>query len=207
MSPFIKKLESLNERAKIEAWAQGLSVDDAVELIYTIALDPDPYKDKIEPLLAGLPVLAFLAMISLGDKELLTFFKPYMGLELFQDLKAKRWEKIDERVQEENALGSPSEDWIVPPDEDLTLAELKKDPDYLRLRKDLTHGTHHLKKIAKFIHFNEHHDFDWVNFITPLVGHDALEDAEEMAKRLKSAIEKSSYFMRNLQFLFRLTDT
>lgn len=84
MSPFTKKLETLNHRAEIEAWVSSLSVDDSVELVYTIALDPAPYKDKIEPVLAGLPVLAFLAMLSIGDKKLLNFFKPYIGLELFQ---------------------------------------------------------------------------------------------------------------------------
>lgn len=128
-------------------------------------------------------------------------------LRTFHELKAKRWEKIDDRVQEENTLGSPSEDWIVPPDEDLTLIELKKDPDYIRLRKDLTHGVHQLKKIAKFIHFDVHHDFDWVNFMTPLVGNDALEDAEAMAERLKSAIRLAPYFARNVQYLFRLSDS
>lgn len=129
------------------------------------------------------------------------------ALRAFHELKSKRWEKIDDRVQEENTLGSPSEDWIVPPDEDLTLAELKKDPDYIRLRKELTHGVHQMKKIAKFIHFDVHHDFDWVNFMTPLVGNDALEDAEAMAERLKTAIRQAPYFARNLQYLFRLSDS
>lgn len=129
------------------------------------------------------------------------------ALREFHELKEKRWEKIDDRVQEENTLGSPSEDWIVPPDEDLTLEQLKKDPDYNRLRKDLTHGIHHLKKIAKFIHFDMHHDFDWVNFMTPLVGNDALEDAEHTAERLKTAIGHAPYFARNVQYLFRLSDS
>lgn len=84
MSPLLKKLESFSGRAEIEAWVSSLSVDDSVELVYTIALDPSPFKDKVEPILAGLPVLAFLAMISIGEKKLLKFFKPYMGLELFQ---------------------------------------------------------------------------------------------------------------------------
>lgn len=84
MHQLTKKLESLNHRAEIESWVSTLSVDDAVELVYSIALDPVPYKDKIEPVLAGLPVLAFLAMLSIGDKKLLNFFKPYIGLELFQ---------------------------------------------------------------------------------------------------------------------------
>lgn len=84
MSPLTKKLETLNHRSEIEAWVSTLSVDDSVELVYSIALDPALYKDKVEPILAGLPVLAFLAMLSIGDKKLLNFFKPYIGLELFQ---------------------------------------------------------------------------------------------------------------------------
>jgi hypothetical protein len=84
VSQLLKKLDALSGRAEIEAWVSTLSVDDSVELVYTIALDPAPYKDKVEPILAGLPVLAFLAMLSIGEKKLLNFFKPYMALELFQ---------------------------------------------------------------------------------------------------------------------------
>lgn len=127
-------------------------------------------------------------------------------IEEFQRLKLERWEKIDEKVQEDIIPGSPSEDWIVPPDEDLTLTQLKKDGDYLRLRKELTQGVHHLKKIAKFIHYNVHHDLDWVNFVTPLVGNDALEDAQKMAHQLKNGVKEAPYFLRNVQYLLRLSD-
>lgn len=121
-------------------------------------------------------------------------------------LKEERWEKIDDKVQMDNRLGSPSEDWIVPPDENQTLEELKKDPDYLRLRGELTRDIQHLKKIASFVHFNTHHDFDWVNFITPLVGNDALEDALKLADKLLHKCNTAGYVILNLKQLVRLTD-
>ncbi len=128
------------------------------------------------------------------------------SLSEFLALKGERWERVDEEVQRSIRPGSPSEDWIVPPDEELTLNTLKKDHDYMRLRSSISHAIPHLKKIASFIHIDLHHDFDWINFVTPLVGSDALEDALKAGKRLEHACREARYFPLNLRYLFRLTE-
>lgn len=128
------------------------------------------------------------------------------SLERFQQLKTEKWEMIDQKVQMSITPGSPSEDWIVPPDEDLTLKELKKDPEYMNLRNSLTTSPCHLKKIAAFVHFNTHHDFEEVHFVSPLLGKDVIDDAKQMARELRHKCAISPYFLRNLKELFRLSD-
>jgi hypothetical protein len=119
-------------------------------------------------------------------------------LETFKSLREVRWEQIDERVQEQNAPGTPAEDWIIPPDEDETLRSLQKDQDYVRLRQSIEKAVLSIKEIAVFLRFNVHHDFDWLNFTNPLLGHEALEDALEMARELKQECQNKWYFFENL---------
>ena len=120
-------------------------------------------------------------------------------LEKFKLLKEAKWERIDEEVQKSIVPGTPSEDWIIPPDENETLAYLNQDPEYLSLKKKLLKAVPELKKIAQFLQFNTHHDFDWVCFKSnPLMGNDALEDALVISKRLAEACKKKNYLLRNL---------
>lgn len=116
----------------------------------------------------------------------------------FKNLKEVRWERIDEAVQMANQPASPQEDWIIPPDENKTLKELENDPDYLRLRKRIESGIVKLNEIAKFLSFNDHHEFDWISFITPLMGNEALEDGIKVSIRLKDITEKKNYVLQNL---------
>lgn len=121
----------------------------------------------------------------------------------FKSLKEVRWERIDEEVQRANKPATPDEDWIIPPDEGETLQVLEKDSDYVRLKEQLSRAVPELKKIARFLHFDQHHDFDWLTFTTPLVGNDALEDALSMAKNLLKACEKKNYALGNIMEFFR----
>jgi len=120
-------------------------------------------------------------------------------LKEFQRLKFDRWEKIDEEVQMSIVPGTPSEDWIIPPDEDNTRKILEKDRDYVKLRKALSDRLPEIKKCAKFLHFDAHHDFDWVTFTTPLIGNAALEDAISDAEELRACCEKRIYIWKNVQ--------
>lgn len=121
------------------------------------------------------------------------------NLEAFKHLKDLKWEKVDEQVQKSILPGSPSEDWIIPPDENETLSLLMQDSEYESLRHNLTKAIPQLKEIARFLQFNEHHDFDWLTFkTTPLMGNDALEDGLVMARRLLMACKKENYIWKNL---------
>lgn len=120
----------------------------------------------------------------------------------FQKLKLERWEKIDEEVQMSIKPGTPSEDWIIPPDESKTTAILHNDPDYLRLRKDLTLVIPKVKAIASFLRIDVHHDFDWVNFSTPLIGNAALEDGLAMAGKLRRECEAKNYPIQHFVSFF-----
>lgn len=126
------------------------------------------------------------------------------ALEAFSKLKLARWERVDESVQMAITPGSPSEDWIIPPDEGLTLEALKKDPDYVRLKKIIQESIPEVKLIAQFLDFDEHHDLDWVTFTTPLIGNAALEDGLTMSNRLIHAIERKNYHLQNFISLFKV---
>lgn len=126
-------------------------------------------------------------------------------LEEFQKLKKNRWGRIDEKAQMANPPGTPGEDWIIPPDENIVANELEKDGTYANLKERIVTGVEPIKGIAKFLHFDEHHDFDWVNFTSPLIGNDALEDGISMARRLKKACENHNYTFQNLVSLFQMS--
>lgn len=131
-----------------------------------------------------------------NDLELLDTF--LSDLEAFKGLREVRWERIDEEVQENNLPGTPEEDWIIPPDEDKTLRRLEKDKDYVRLRQNIEKNISGVREIAHFLHAPNHHDFDWLNFNNPLIGHEALNDALESATKLRHLCKEKVYFLANL---------
>lgn len=126
-------------------------------------------------------------------------------LEEFQKLKRGKWERIDEKSQMDNPPGTPGEDWIIPPDENLVAIELEKDGTYSNLKERIIIGVKRLKEIAEFLNFDEHHDFDFVNFTSPLIGNEALEGGITVARRLKKACEEHNYIFQNLVSLFQIS--
>ncbi|MCB1114520.1 MAG: hypothetical protein KDK62_07180 [Chlamydiia bacterium] len=100
-------------------------------------------------------------------------------LRSFLKLKKSRWEEIEASIQMSNRLGTPSEDWIIPPDEEKALTVLNEDEDYVSLRKSIEILTPQTIKLAREQNFDLHHKLDWVRFIDPLIGTAALEDAIE----------------------------
>src|SRR5262245_47931262 len=106
-------------------------------------------------------------------------------LEQFQHLKKTRWEQVEDSIQMSNRLGTPSEDWIIPPDEDAVLKVLNDDPDYLHLRQNILTKTPQVIAELSKTGYNTHHELDWLKFTDPLLGQAALEDAIDCLKRLK----------------------
>lgn len=121
----------------------------------------------------------------------------------FQKHKLAKWEKVDEHVQSSINPGTPSEDWIIPPDENKTFEILNQDPDYVRLRKEIVALIPKIKNCSNFLQFRSQHDYDWVNFTTPLIGNSALEDAIQKNRQLLKKCEDSCYFWKNITAWFR----
>ena len=134
------------------------------------------------------------------DLELIKAFS--RCLSEFQRLKLAKWEKVDEAVQMSINPGTPSEDWIIPPDENKTFDLLNKDPEYTDLRKKILSLLPEIKSCAKFLNFKSHHDYDWVNFTSPLIGNAALEDGIETNNSLLKKCEESCYFWKNISSFF-----
>lgn len=99
------------------------------------------------------------------------------NLLVFQSLKEQKWAKVEESVQEDILPGSPTEDYIRPPDENHVYHLLKKDPKYVELRAKIEEDLPRIKEIAVRLNYDTHHNFDWLNFNNPLIGQSALEDA------------------------------
>lgn len=106
------------------------------------------------------------------------------SLKEFQRLKAERWEAIEGSFQMSNRLGTPSEDWIIPPDEKKVEKILKEDPDYLKLRTKIESSVEGVKEISQKESFNLHHALDWIKFTDPLLGTSALHDAIQALEEL-----------------------
>lgn len=130
------------------------------------------------------------------DKELIFSF--LKDLKTFQKLKEQRWEKIDSQVQMAITPGTPSEDWINPPDENNTLALLNQDKDYQILRTHLLKKGEEMKKCAQFIKFNPHYQLAAINFNSPLIGNVALEDGIKRVEEMAKAFERVNYLFLNL---------
>lgn len=137
------------------------------------------------------------------DLNLITGF--LKSIEEFQHFKSTKWEQIDEEAQMNNPMGTPGEDWIIPPDETAVVHRLEKDPEYVCLKKQILDDVPVLKEIAKFLNFDEHHDFDFVNFTSPLIGNDALEGSISMARKLCHSCENYNYTFQNLVALFKIS--
>jgi hypothetical protein len=107
----------------------------------------------------------------------------------FRVLREQKWEKVEEDIQKMNRLGSPTEDYIEPPDEEAVLSLLKLDPDYNFLRTSIENTLPEIKKFADEVHFDLRHKLDWLNFTNPLIGYSALEDAIHSIDSLLSYIK------------------
>jgi len=103
----------------------------------------------------------------------------------FQKLKMERWEEIEEKVQAANRLGVPTEDWIVPPDENKVAGELLKDSDYKRLKSEIVQLIPQVQAFASASGLKTSHILHWVNFTNPLIGNDALGDAIRLLHNLE----------------------
>lgn len=83
MEAYLNELKNLKERNEVELWISKLSVEDATGVFYEIARSPEAFQEKILPLIAGVHLHAFIAMLAIGDKVLINFFKKYSKQELF----------------------------------------------------------------------------------------------------------------------------
>ena len=120
----------------------------------------------------------------------------------FQQLKSEKWERVVEKVQMSNHLGSPSEDWIIPPDENIERELLEKDPDYIKLRTAIQTEVSLAKRCAQFLEYNTHYRLDWIKFEDPLIGNDALEDGLSEVKELQERCQTAWYFAQNMKQRF-----
>lgn len=109
-------------------------------------------------------------------------------LSQFIRLKKDRWEQVEDSIQMTNRLGSPSEDWIIPPDEKNIEALLMKDPDYLNLKTAILKLIPQVTTQAKQAHFDLKHKLEWVKFTDPLIGGVALNDALEILTTFKQQL-------------------
>lgn len=123
-------------------------------------------------------------------------------LELFKKIKMEKWEKVDESVQAAIHLGSPTEDWIIPPDEEKTEKLLNEDPLYRDLRGKIISQKAKIQEIADFLDINLHHNLDWLNFSSPLIGNAALEESISLVKKLVQMCKKCSYLGLYLKKVF-----
>jgi hypothetical protein len=120
----------------------------------------------------------------------------------FQQLKLQKWERVVEKVQMSNHPGSPSEDWIIPPDENIERELLEKDPEYVTLRTAIQNEVGLAKKCARFLDYNAHYRLDWIKFDDPLIGNDALEDGLSEVKELQERCRGAWYLAQNLKHGF-----
>lgn len=102
----------------------------------------------------------------------------------FRTLKENKWEKVQDEVEKSNRLGTPSEDYIEPPDENKVLALLKLDNDYLELRSHIEREKPEIQRIADALGFDMEYKIHWLNFTNPLIGLSALDDAIDRVEGL-----------------------
>lgn len=95
----------------------------------------------------------------------------------FRTLKENKWEKVQDEIDQSNRLGTPSEDYIEPPDENKVLSLLKLDPDYVELRSRIEKEKPEIERLAHSLGFDMEYRLHWLNFTNPLIGLSALDDA------------------------------
>ncbi len=136
------------------------------------------------------------------EKDLQALNRFIDALHQFKKLKWERWEKLEDKVQASNFPGSPTEDWIIPPDEGKVERLLNEDQEYRNLRAMLTSHKSDIKAIAQFLREDLHHSFDWLNFSDPLIGNAALEECTLFAERLKKETQDRTYILQTFKNLF-----
>lgn len=105
-------------------------------------------------------------------------------LKRFQNLKKERWDQLEDSIQMANRLGTPSEDWIIPPDEKKVERVLRDDPDYVQLRDSIVKLLPIVIDNSAHQGFDLKHRLDWIKFTDPLIGTSAIEDAIETLTEL-----------------------
>jgi hypothetical protein len=109
-------------------------------------------------------------------------------LEEFKKEKRGKWEKIDDAVQAKNRPGSPTEDIIIPPDENITERLLMEDEKYCMLKKKIKELRHQVESISLSLGIKSH-PLHWLEFDNPLIGNAALEDCIYFGKSLMDQLE------------------
>ena len=122
-------------------------------------------------------------------------------LEEFQKLKEEKWEKVDDLVQSKNRPATPTEDWIIPPDENETKRLLMDDPKYRELRSSIIQLRKEVEPIVKFLGENGH-VLNWLEFNNPLIGNASLDDCIDFAKRVLEIAKRTNYTLQRLRNLF-----
>lgn len=101
----------------------------------------------------------------------------------FNHLKQERWEQLEDSFQMSNKMGTPTEDWIIPPDEKKIEKILLEDPDYTILREAIEGHLPKVKALAELRNFDTQHKLDWIKFTDPLIGTVALEEGMKCVSR------------------------
>lgn len=123
-------------------------------------------------------------------------------LQEFKKEKSEKWEKIDDGVQAKNRPGSPSEDWIIPPDEDETEQILMRDERYKKLKNEIKGLKKQVEEIGVFLGDKSWHTLRWLNFESPLIGNAALEDCIQYGKKLHHKCLNTPYLFRSIVRFF-----
>lgn len=123
-------------------------------------------------------------------------------LEEFRREKAERWERIDDAVQAKNRPGTPTEDWIIPPDENEAEQILMQDEQYRKLKGEIKSLKKHVEEVGVFLGDKSWHVLRWLNFENPLIGNAALEDCIMYGKRLRRKCLDTNYVVQTLLKFF-----
>ncbi len=122
------------------------------------------------------------------------------ALEKFLKLKLEKWERVEGQVESTNLPGTPTEDWIIPPDEEITSDILMKDPVYRKLRQEIERLKPEAIEIAHFLKIPAR-SLDWLTFMNPLIGNDALEDSMDTLKLMITQQKGTLYFLQKIKTL------
>jgi|GEM_PF-2289209 len=118
-------------------------------------------------------------------------------LEKFQRLKLEKWEKVETEVDATNLPGTPTEDWIIPPDNEILANILLKDSTYRKLREEIDRLRPEAIHIAHFLKMSSS-PLEWLTFINPLIGNDALESAIDHLKQLITKQKGTFYLLQKI---------
>lgn len=116
----------------------------------------------------------------------------------FKKVKSEKWEKVDDEVQSKNRPGTPTEDWIIPPDENETEQILMRDEQYRKYKSEIKGLKKQVEEIGSFLGDKSWHTLRWLNFENPLIGNAALEDCISYGKTLRRKCLNTNYFFQSL---------